>query len=110
MEKEYSNDMRGTLWLVDESDQKEKSPIAKGKITVSGVELMVSMWPKRKVDKAGSKAYGKTYMSLSIEYPKGATKFLAGVRPADVTVTSAVSDQTNASDSIDSADADDIPF
>jgi len=109
MEKEFSNEMRGTLWLLNESERKEKSPIATGLITVSGVELRISMWPKKKCEKAGSKAYGKTYMQLSLEYPKGATKFLAGVRPADVTVTSAAATTPEETPS-EAVDPDDIPF
>lgn len=109
--KEYSNEMRGTLWILDDSERKDKdkSPVATGKITISGVELRISMWGKKVVNKPGTKAHGKAYMSLSIEYPRGAEKFLAAIRPADVTVTAAVAD--NADNPTVSADyAEDIPF
>lgn len=111
MDKEYSNEMRGTLWLLDDAQRKdkEKSPIATGTITISVVQLRISMWPHKKVNKPGSKADGKTYMPLAIEYPKGTTKFLAGIRPADVTVTGAVA-EAPAEQSVSAEDVDDIPF
>lgn len=110
--KEYSNEMRGTLWILDDAQRKdkEKSPVAIGTITVSGVELRISMWGKKTVNKPGSKAHGKTYMPLAIEYPKGTAKFLAGIRPADVTVTAAVAEAPAESDGSSLDDASDIPF
>ena len=109
--KEYSNEMRGTLWIMDDSERKdkEKSPVATGKITISGVELRISMWGKRTVNKLGTKAHGKAYMPLAIEYPRGAEKFLAAIRPADVTVTSAVAD-AQSEKTVSSDDVDDMPF
>ena len=109
--KEYSNEMRGTLWILDDSERKdkEKSPVATGKITISGVELRISMWGKRTVNKPGTKAHGKGYMPLAIEYPRGAEKFLAAIRPADVTVTAAVADAP-AEHPVLAEDVDDIPF
>ena len=109
--KEYSNEMRGTLWILDDSERKdkEKSPVATGKITISGVELRISMWGKKKVDKPGTKAHGKAYMPLAIEYPRGAEKFLAAIRPADVTVTAAVAEAPS-EQTVSADDADDIPF
>ena len=111
MDKEYSNEMRGTLWILDDSERKdkEKSPVATDKITISGVELRISMWGKKKVDKPGTKAHGKTYMPLAIEYPRGAEKFLTAIRPADVTVTAAVAEEP-AEQTVSADDADDIPF
>ena len=111
MDKEYSNEMRGTIWILDDSERKdkEKSPVATGKITISGVELRISMWGKRTVDKPGTKAHGKVYMPLAIEYPRGAEKFLAAIRPADVTVTAAVADAP-AEQPVLAEDVDDIPF
>ena len=108
---EYSNEMRGTLWILDDSERKdkEKSPVATGKITISGVELRISMWGKRTVNKPGTKAHGKVYMPLAIEYPRGAEKFLAAIRPADVTVTAAVADAP-AEHPVLAEDVDDIPF
>lgn len=108
---EYSNEMRGTLWILDDAQRKdkEKSPIATGTITISGVQLRISMWPHKKVNKPGSKADGKTYMPLAIEYQKGATKFLAGIRPADVTVTAAVA-EPQAEQTVSADDVDDLPF
>lgn len=109
--KEYSNEMRGTLWILDDSDRKdkEKSPVATGKITISGVELRISMWGKRTVNKPGTKAHGKAYMPLAIEYPRGAEKFLAAIRPTAVTVTSAVAD-AQSEKTVSSDDVDDLPF
>lgn len=111
MDKEYSNEMRGTLWILDDSERKdkEKSPVATGKITISGVELRISMWGKKTVNKPGTKAHGKAYMPLSIEYPRGAEKFLAAIRPASVTVTSAVA-EAQAEKTVSSDDVDDLPF
>lgn len=109
--KEYSNEMRGTLWVLDDSERKDKdkSPVATGKITISGVELRISMWGKKTVNKPGTKANGKAYMPLAIEYPRGAEKFLAAIRPADVTVTAAVAD-SQSKQSASSDDVDDLPF
>ena len=42
--KEYSNEMRGTLWAETER-KNDKAPIATGSITISGVELRLALWP-----------------------------------------------------------------
>lgn len=110
MEKEYSNEMRGTLWVVPEPERKENGPVAKGTATISGVTLQIAMWPRRTVDKAGSKAYGKSYMPISFEYPKGAAKFLAGVLPANVTVTAAAANSDSAQGPVEDCAPDDMPF
>ncbi len=107
MEKEYPNEMRGALWITQESQRKDNGPIASGTVTVSGVPLRVVMWPKRIVDKAGSKAYGRGYLPLTLEYPKGTEKFLAAVRPANVVVTAATSAQQPDGAAYDNSD---VPF
>lgn len=82
--KEYDPEMRGALY--EELERKsEKSPVATGKITISGVELRIAMWPAQ-VSKGETK---KKYWPLKVEYRQGATKFLAPVSPANVTVTGA---------------------
>lgn len=107
-EKEYSNEMRGTLWPVDESDRKENGPAATGTVTISGVELRIAMWPARVAGGSG-KGAGKKYFSLSLEYKQGTKAFLAKCNPTNVIVTGAVSEvaseDVNASDGIDG-----IPF
>ena len=82
--KEYDPEMRGALY--EESERKsEKSPVATGKITISGVELRIAMWPAQ-VSKGEAK---KKYWPLKVEYRQGSTKFLVPVSPAQVTVTGA---------------------
>lgn len=104
--KEYDPEMRGALY--EETDRKnEKSPIATGKITVSGVELRVAMWAPR-VSLGESK---KKYWPLKVEYKQGATKFLVPVSPADVTVTGATVDGAGAAPAdSENADVGDMPF
>lgn len=89
MEKSSANDMHGALWPIAESERRDRGPVATGTITVSGVPLRIALWSRRIVDKPGSRANGKAYMPVSVEYPKGAAAFLVGVRPADITVTAA---------------------
>ena len=67
------------------------------------------MWVKKTVNKPGTKAHGKGYMNLVIEYPRGAEKFLAAIRPADVTVTDAVA-EPQAEQAVSADDVDDLPF
>jgi hypothetical protein len=96
--------MRGALY--EESERKsEKSPVATGKITISGVELRIAMWPAQ-VSKGESK---KKYWPVKVEYRQGATKFLAPVSPANVTVTAATSDGAAPGDG-EAADVGDMPF
>lgn len=86
--KEFDNEMRGTLW--QETDRKsEKSPAATGTVTISGLELRIAMWPVR-VAKDGTKAAGKKYWPISVEYKQGTQFVLAKVSPADIVVTEGV--------------------
>lgn len=104
--KEYDPEMRGVLY--EESERKsDKSPFATGKITISGVELRIAMWPAM-VSKGETK---KKYWPIKVEYRQGATKFLAPVSPANVTVTGATETVTTAApgDS-EAADVGDMPF
>lgn len=103
-EKKYDPEMRGALY--EESERKsDKSPIATGKITISGVELRIAMWPAQ-VSKGESK---KKYWPLKVEYRQGATKFLAPVSPANVTVTAATFDGSAPGDG-EVADVGDMPY
>lgn len=91
VKKEYDPEMRGALY--EEAERKsDKSPIATGKITISGVELRIAMWPSQ-VSKGESK---KKYLPVKIEYRQGTTKFLAPVSPSQVTVTSATANASAA--------------
>ena len=106
-EKKYDPEMRGALY--EESERKsDKSPIATGKITISGVELRIAMWPSQ-VSKGESK---KKYWPVKVEYRQGATKFLAPVSPANVTVTaaSAAAPGGAAPGDGEAADVGDMPF
>ena len=88
--KEYTNEMRGTLWA--EAERKnDKAPAATGTVTISGVELRIAMWPKR-VASPNSKAAGRAYWPIAVEYKQGATHFLAKVAPSNVLVTGATAD------------------
>lgn len=108
-QKPYDPEMRGALY--EEAERKsEKSPIATGKITISGVELRIAMWPSQ-VTKGDAK---KKYWPLKIEYRQGATKFLAPVSPANVTVTAATSaaepSELSGAPGEESTDVGDMPF
>lgn len=104
--KEYDPEMRGALY--EESERKnDKSPVATGKITISGVELRIAMWPAQ-VSKGESK---KKYWPVKVEYRQGATKFLAPVSPANVTVTGATATGAAAAPGDgEAADVGDMPF
>lgn len=104
--KEYDPEMRGALY--EETERKsDKSPCATGKVTISGVELRIAMWPAQ-VSKGESK---KKYWPLKVEYKQGATKFLVPVSPADVTVTGATVDGAGAAPAGgENADVGDMPF
>lgn len=107
-EKEYSNEMRGTLWPVDESDRKENGPAATGTVTISGVELRIAMWPARVAGGTG-KGAGKKYCSLSLEYKQGTKAFLAKCNPANVLVTGATAETAPADEQAPEG-VDSIPF
>ena len=107
--KEYSNEMRGSLW--PEKDRKnDKAPAATGTITISGVELRVAMWPKRKAGGSGKRA-GEDFWPISVEYKQGTKFVLAKVNPADIVVngaTSAASSSETAAPA--SSSIEDLPF
>ena len=105
--KDYDNEMRGTLW--QETERKsEKSPAATGTVTISGLELRIAMWPVR-VAGDGTKAAGKKYWPISVEYKQGTQFVLAKISPADITVTGSVAEVPGAGDGA-AADPADIPF
>ena len=79
--------MRGTLFE-EKQRSSEKSPIATGTVQISGLKLRIALWPNR-VAGPGTKAAGKKYWPVSIEYLQGSKDVLAKVRPADITVTAA---------------------
>ena len=101
--RDYDPEMRGVLYDVGER-KGDKYPIATGKIQISGVELRIAMWPPQ-VSKGESK---KKYWPVKVEYRQGATKFLAPVSPANVTVTAATSDGAAPGDG-EAADVGDMP-
>lgn len=108
--KEYDPEMRGALY--EETDRKnEKSPIATGKITVSGVELRVAMWGAQ-VSKGESK---KKYWPLKVEYRQGTRFVLAKVKPENIVVAGATaeapaSDGAGAPGDASASDVCDMPF
>ena len=104
--KDYDPEMRGALY--EEAERKsDKSPVATGKITISGVELRIAMWPAQ-VSKGEAK---KKYWPLKVEYRQGTTKFLAPVSPSQVTVTGATADAPAAAPGDgESMDPGDMPF
>lgn len=87
--KEYSNEMRGTLWAESERTN-DKAPVASGTVTISGLELRIAMWPAR-VASQTSKAAGKKYWPIAVEYKQGTQFVLAKVSPVDIVVPSAKS-------------------
>ena len=102
--KEYDPEMRGALY--EETDRKnEKSPVATGKVTISGVELRIAMWPAQ-VSKGETK---KKYWPLKVEYRQGATKFLAPVSPVTVTGATATAAGEVPGDA-ENAEIDDMPI
>ena len=107
--KEYSNEMRGSLW--PEKDRKnDKAPTATGTITISGVELRVAMWPKRKAGGSGKRA-GEDFWPISVEYKQGTKFVLAKVNPANIVVTGAAAETATSAESAAGADTvDDMPF
>lgn len=111
--KEYTNEMRGTL-CAEAERKNDKAPVATGTVTISGVELRIAMWPKR-VASPNSKAAGRTYWPIAVEYKQGATHFLAKVAPSNVLVTGATADAAGSAPApgeapTPSVAVDDIPF
>lgn len=105
--KEFDNEMRGTLW--QETERKsEKSPAATGTVTISGLELRIAMWPVR-VAGDGTKAAGKKYWPISVEYKQGTQFVLAKVSPADIVVKEGVANISGAGESSDESIGD-MPF
>lgn len=106
--KEYSNEMRGSLW--PEKDRKnDKAPAATGTITISGVELRVAMWPKRKAGGSGKRA-GEDFWPISVEYKQGTKFVLAKVNPANIVVTGAAVEAAASANPAASETIDDMPF
>ena len=87
MTMEDRNEMRGTLFE-ERQRSSEKSPIATGTLQISGLKLRIALWPNR-VAGEGTKAAGKKYWPVSVEYLQGSKAVLAKVRPSDITVTDA---------------------
>jgi hypothetical protein len=106
--KEYSNEMRGSLWTEKER-KNDKSPTATGTITISGVELRIAMWPKRKAGGNGKRA-GEDYWPLSVEYRQGTKFVLAKVNPANIVVTGAAAEAAASADPAAAETVDDMPF
>ena len=106
--KEYSNEMRGSLWPEKER-KSDKAPTATGTITISGVELRVAMWPKRKAGGSGKRA-GEDFWPLSVEYRQGTKFVLAKVNPANIVVTGAVAETEQAEPGPAADTVDDMPF
>lgn len=115
--KDYDPEMRGALY--EEKDRKsENSPISTGKVTISGLELRIAMWPSR-MTKGGNGQQPKKYWPLKVEYRQGTKFVLARVNPKDITVAgtaaAAGSEQAAAPASADtpgeeSTDVSDMPF
>ena len=107
--KEYSNEMRGSLWPERER-KNDKAPLATGTITISGVELRVAMWPKSKAGGSGKRA-GEEFWPISVEYKQGTKFVLAKVNPANIVVTGAAAKAAASADPAASVETiDDMPF
>ena len=108
--KEYSNEMRGTLWAETERSN-EKAPVASGTVTISGLELRIAMWPAR-VASQTSKAAGKKYWPIAVEYKQGTQFVLAKVSPADIVVPKAIGTEAGGAPGSETVQADngDLPF
>lgn len=109
--KEYSNEMRGTLWAESERSN-DKAPVASGTVTISGLELRIAMWPAR-VASQTSKAAGKKYWPIAVEYKQGTQFVLAKVSPVDIVVPMAKGEAVGgAPESVPAArgDVGDLPF
>lgn len=110
MSEKFDNEMRGSLWP-EKSRTNEKAPMATGTVTISGVELRIAMWPKRKAGGTGKRA-GEDYWPISVEYKQGAKFVLAKVSPANVVVTAATAKSDAAADAPggDVGTIEDMPF
>lgn len=114
-DKVYDNEMRGSLWT-EKDRTNDKAPTATGSITISGVELRLAMWPKRKAGGTGKRA-GEDFWPISVEYRQGTKFVLAKVNPANIVVTGATAAAETSTDPA-SAEApgeqtgpvDDMPF
>lgn len=111
--KQYSNEMRGSLWTEKER-KSEKAPTATGTITISGVELRLALWPKKKAGGTGKRA-GEEFWPVSVEYKQGTKHFLAKVSPSNVVVTGASATAEGEGDSAAMPEAasekvEDMPF
>jgi len=108
--KEYSNEMRGTLWAEPERTN-DKAPVASGTVTISGLELRIAMWPAR-VASQTSKAAGKKYWPIAVEYKQGTQFVLAKVSPADIVVPKAIGTEAGGAPGSETVQADngDLPF
>jgi hypothetical protein len=107
--KVYSNEMRGSLWMEKER-KSDKAPISAGTITISGVELRLAMWPKRKAGGTGKRA-GEEFWPVSVEYKQGTKFVLAKVNPANIVVTGAAADAAaDMPAAAAAADVDNVPF
>lgn len=105
--KEYTNEMRGTLW--SEAERKnDKAPVASGTVTISGVELRIAMWAPRIAGGNGPGA-GKKYWTIKVEYKQGTKFVLAKVNPANIVVTGAAASVGTATPAAE-APVDDMPF
>lgn len=113
-EKNYDPEMRGVLYADERSKDNDKYPIATGKVTISGVELRVAMWPSR----VTSGESPKKYWPIKVEYRQGATRFLVPVEPAKVVATGITPNAVQAAPSAPNdgpaaggpADIGDLPF
>lgn len=111
--KEYSNEMRGTLWAETER-KNDKAPQASGTITISGLELRIAMWPSKVAGGSGPGA-GKKYWPLKVEYKQGTKFVLAKVNPANIIVTGSTADAAGVVDAPGEGGegqqtVDDMPF
>ncbi len=110
-DKQYDPEMRGVLYADARSKDNDKYPIATGKVTISGVELRIAMWPSRVT--SGENA--KKYWPIKVEYKQGATRFLVPIEPAKVVATGVASTGSGESapgngESAPAEDVGDIPF
>lgn len=99
--KNYSNEMRGSLWT-EKNRSSDKAPTATGTLTISGVELRIALWPKKKAGGNGKRA-GEEFWPVSVEYKQGTKFMLAKVNPANVVVIGAAATPEPGSAAADSS-------